>query len=169
MQRHIVSDTDSMLSLAFLGFMCLIFAYLGITIILDPDEELKGHGLSFVGMEPSAYAEIRAYYGGCFATLVFICARGVAASSGTRRKDALDVVCCLLFSFAAIRVYSYVRDGPPVRTNVYALWTAEAVGALVAGVLGFAELRRAAFDGLVVGAINPAVDKFNKLDAAKTK
>ena len=52
--------------------MCLIFSYLGVTIVLDPDEELKGHGLSFKGAEAAVYAEIRAFYGGCFGTLALV-------------------------------------------------------------------------------------------------
>ena len=108
----------------FLALMCLIFSYLGVTIVLDPDEELKGHGLSFKGAEAAVYAEIRAFYGGCFGTLALVCARCVPRGQTTERKrDALNAVCCLLTLFSTVRVYSYVVDGPPTRANVYHLWS----------------------------------------------
>ena len=157
-----MAPPDNILSPAFLAFMCAIFAWLGVTIVYDPDEALRGHGLGFAGAEPAVYAEIRAFYGGCFATLAFVCARGVAdgaRSTGARRRDALDAVCCLLGVFATVRAYSYVVDGPPSRTNVYLLWSAEAAGAVVAGLLGVVERNCAA----VAGLVDAAVDRLDKV------
>jgi hypothetical protein len=133
----------------FLALMALIFACLCVTIALDPDAGLGGHGLSFVDAEPAARAEIRAFYGGCFGCLALVCARAVSGGGTARRRDALDAVCCLLALFASIRVYSYAADGPPARTSVYRLWAAEVLGAAVAGYLAVGERLCCAIDDVV--------------------
>ena len=133
----------------FLALMALIFACLCVTIALDPDAGLGGHGLSFVDAEPAARAEIRAFYGGCFGCLALVCARAASGGGTARRRDALDAVCCLLALFASIRVYSYAADGPPARTSVYRLWAAEVLGAAVAGYLAVGERLCCAVDDVV--------------------
>ena len=140
----------------FLALMCAIFSYLGVTILLDPDDALKGHGLSFTGAEAAALAEVRAFYSGCFGTLAYVCGRCVPAGQTTeRRRDALNAVGCLLALFSLARVYSYAVDGPPGRGNVYALWALEALGATAALCLSLVEsICSSAVDGVAAaGAV----------------
>ena len=131
-------DSVSRGAIAVLG---TVFAGLAVGLLIDPITLQEPHGLDFSRSPPSALAEIRAYYFGTMAVLAAYLLRGVVGSAADRIR-ALEMGGSVIGLFALARVYSYIVDGPPNNSHAEIMWAAEALGAVGAFGLWWAEKGR---------------------------
>ena len=114
------------LAVVALWIASLVFVGLGIALMIWPTEILAGVEVKFES--PTAFADIRADYGGCiFGLGVFLvwCAR-------QRNLIRLGLICVgLVFSgYSIARLFSLAIDGQPKRI-IYILLAVELAGALI--------------------------------------
>ena len=114
----------------YLWLAAIVFVGLGIALMLRPTEILSSVEITF--KSPTAFADIRADYGGCILGVgVFLI--WCAAQRHLVRAGLLCVG--LVFSgYASGRLLSLVLDGTPKRI-IFILIAVEVVGALVAFLL----------------------------------
>ena len=92
--------------------------------------------------------EIRAFYFGTMAVLSAVLLRGGRpGSSALDRLQALAVLGVLLGLFTLARVFSWRVDGPAELRYSAIMWTAEGLGACLAGLLWVQENARVAATG----------------------
>mmetsp|Transcript_4780 Transcript_4780/g.8001 ORF Transcript_4780/g.8001 Transcript_4780/m.8001 type:complete len:155 (-) Transcript_4780:176-640(-) len=131
----------------------LLFATISLHVLIDPVDALSSHGLDLSTAPASAFAdiipscptllEIRAFYFGTMAVLSAVFLRGGRpGSSAEDRLQALAILGLLLGLFTLGRVVSWRVDGPALLTYSAMMWTAEGVGACLAGLLWIQENAR---------------------------
>jgi hypothetical protein len=131
-----------------LGFLATVFIIVGFEGLLMPELQMRPVGI--VLDSPSAIAEIRAAYGGCFLALAALCVQGV-------RKPALQdtvlmITTLLLGIFSAARLLSWFVDGAP-NSFSYLMHHLEITGFVLSSILwrrahGHAQRRLAKEQGL---------------------
>ena len=119
-----------MIARIYLWICAIVFLGLGVALMFWPVEILKSVEVSFTS--PTAFADIRADYGGCiFGLGAFLV---VCASRATRVR--LGLLCTgLTFSgYALGRLLSLALDGMP-KQIIFTLIVVEVIGAAVAFAL----------------------------------
>ena len=114
----------------YLMAMSIIFGVLSVVALVAPQTLLGSVELAIT--TPSAFAELRAAYFGCFLGLAVLFQAG--AQRVECRQLAVGVAALVLCGFVGGRFLSLVLDGPPnaFSTAMHAL---EGAGGLIAAVL----------------------------------
>jgi hypothetical protein len=90
-------------------FLAIVFVIIGLEGLLLPEAQMSPVEISL--NSPSAHAEIRAAYGGCFLAFAALFIQGIR-NPGVR-PTILMVTSILLGVFSAARVLSWFVDGAP--------------------------------------------------------